>query len=121
MGENGPVIVTLFKSDTPSNQTNGVLVKGTITAADLEGPIQGKQISDLVSAMSSGETYVNVHTCITCIRVWPSLVCLADDQFLVKSLRQEDSGIAHFRLRTERDVPYSALIMLIPNLGSPST
>jgi hypothetical protein len=62
VGENGPVIVTLFKSDTPSNQTNGVLVKGTITAADLEGPMQGKQISDLVSAMSSGGTYVNVHT-----------------------------------------------------------
>jgi hypothetical protein len=62
VGENGPVIVTLFKSDTPSNQTNGVLVKGTITAADLEGPMQGKQFSDLVSAMSSGGTYVNVHT-----------------------------------------------------------
>jgi hypothetical protein len=62
VGENGPVIVTLFKSDTPSNQTNGVLVKGTITAADLEGPMQGKQISDLVSAMSSAGTYVNVHT-----------------------------------------------------------
>jgi hypothetical protein len=62
VGENGPVIVTLFKSDTPSNQTNGVLVKGTITAADLEGPMQGKQISDLVSVMSSGGTYVNVHT-----------------------------------------------------------
>jgi hypothetical protein len=56
-----------------------------------------------------------------CIRVWPSLVCLAGDQFLVKSLRQEDSGTAHFRLRTDCDVPYSALIMLIPNLGSPST
>ena len=30
--------------------------------SDLEGPMKGKEISDLVSAMSSGVTYVNVHT-----------------------------------------------------------
>ena len=35
---------------------------GTITTSDLEGPMQGKEISDLVSAMSSGVTYVNVLT-----------------------------------------------------------
>jgi hypothetical protein len=62
VGENGPVIVTLYSSDTPANQTDGVFAQGTITADDLEGSMQGKEISDLISAMSNGVTYVNVHT-----------------------------------------------------------
>lgn len=62
VGENGPVIVTLFGSDTPSDLINGLLSEGTISASDLEGPMEGKEISDLVSAMSNGVTYVNVHT-----------------------------------------------------------
>lgn len=62
VGENGPVIVTLFSSDTPTGQTNGVLSEGTISSSDLEGPMEGRDISDLVSAMSNGVTYVNVHT-----------------------------------------------------------
>ncbi len=41
---------------------NDVEAGGTITASDLVGPMQGKEISDLVSAMSSGVTYVNVLT-----------------------------------------------------------
>jgi hypothetical protein len=36
--------------------------KRSITVDDLEGPIQGEQISDMLTAMSNGETYVNVHT-----------------------------------------------------------
>lgn len=62
VGENGPIIVTLLNSDTPIDQMNGVLSEGTISAADLEGPMEGKEISDLISAMSSGVTYVNIHT-----------------------------------------------------------
>jgi hypothetical protein len=62
VGENGPVIATLYSSDTPANQTDGVFAQGTITAEDLEGSMQGKEISDLISTMSSGVTYVNVHT-----------------------------------------------------------
>jgi hypothetical protein len=62
VGENGPVIVTLFKSDTPTDQINGVLADGTFSASDLEGPMEGMELSDLVSAMSNGVTYVNVHT-----------------------------------------------------------
>lgn len=49
-GENGPVVVTLYKSDTPQS-INGKLSEGNITANLLEGPMTGKQISDLVSAM----------------------------------------------------------------------
>ncbi len=58
-GENGPVVVTLFSFDSPMSQ---VQENGTISADMLEGPMQGKQISDLAAAMSNGGAYVNVHT-----------------------------------------------------------
>ena len=58
-GENRPVVVTLFKYDTPMN---GVSENGTITADKLEGPLAGKQISDLAAAGANGTLYVNVHT-----------------------------------------------------------
>ncbi|HEX5981474.1 MAG TPA: CHRD domain-containing protein [Nitrososphaeraceae archaeon] len=60
-GENGPVVVTLYKSETPQ-PINGKLSYGNITANLLEGPMKGKQLSDLATAMSNGGTYVNVHT-----------------------------------------------------------
>jgi CHRD domain len=58
-GENGPVVVTLFKYDSPMNQVSET---GSITADKLEGPMAGKQLSDLATAMNNGETYVNIHT-----------------------------------------------------------
>jgi CHRD domain len=58
-GENGPIVVTLFKYDTPMNE---VSENGTITADKLEGPMAGKQISDLATAGANGTLYVNVHT-----------------------------------------------------------
>jgi hypothetical protein len=61
VGENGPVVVTLYKSDTPQ-PINGKLAYGNITANLLEGPMKGKQLSDLATTMSNGSTYVNVHT-----------------------------------------------------------
>jgi hypothetical protein len=61
-GQNGPVLVTLFNNPTPSAMTNGELAKGTITATNLEGPLAGKQITDLISMIKSGGTYANVHT-----------------------------------------------------------
>lgn len=36
--------------------------KGKIASSDLQGPLAGKQISDLVNIMKNGGTYVNVHT-----------------------------------------------------------
>ena len=41
---------------------DGVLGKGTIRATDLVGPLEGMTLEDLLEAMDSGETYVNVHT-----------------------------------------------------------
>lgn len=61
-GENGDVVVTLFKSDSPTGPKDGALAEGNFTATDLEGPMKGKTLSDLVTAMKNGETYVNVHT-----------------------------------------------------------
>jgi CHRD domain len=61
-GENGPPIVPLYKSDSPSGQISGVLVKGNATADTFQGPMAGKQLIDLVNAMQNGETYINIHT-----------------------------------------------------------
>lgn len=58
-GENGDVLVTLFSYD-PSQ--DDVVETETITADDLEGPMTGAPLSDLMDAMENGEAYVNVHT-----------------------------------------------------------
>jgi CHRD domain len=64
-GENGPVVAGLFNpamNGPPTGAVNGQLSKGTITAADLQGPLAGKQISDLINMLKTGGAYVNVHT-----------------------------------------------------------
>jgi hypothetical protein len=58
-GENGDIIVTLF---TFNPGQNGVFVNGTIAANILEGPMQGKTVGDLIDAVKSNNTYVNLHT-----------------------------------------------------------
>ena len=37
-------------------------IRGNITDTDLTGPMQGKTLSDLISAIKNGDTYTNVHT-----------------------------------------------------------
>ena len=61
-GANGPVVAFLYGPVTPSGTTNGVLAEGTITEADLLGPLAGAELGDLIAAMEAGHTYVNVHT-----------------------------------------------------------
>lgn len=67
-GVNGPIVVWLYPSTTPvpgpfgAGRTNGVLAEGTITAANLVGPLAGHPLADLVTAMSTGHAYVNLHT-----------------------------------------------------------
>jgi hypothetical protein len=60
--EAGPVIAMLFNASTPTGPTTGGLVEGSITSANLEGPLQGKQLSDLIALIQNGQAYVNVHT-----------------------------------------------------------
>ena len=58
-GENGPIVATLFKYDSPMNK---VSENGTITADKLEGPMAGKQLSDYIAAGANGSLYINIHT-----------------------------------------------------------
>ncbi|MGN6631473.1 MAG: CHRD domain-containing protein [Nitrososphaeraceae archaeon] len=61
-GVNGPVVAVLFKSNSPTGPENGALSQGNITSDKLEGPLKGKQVSDLVKLVEDGNTYSNVHT-----------------------------------------------------------
>lgn len=62
-GVNGPVVAFLY-GPVPAGggSSNGVIAQGTITAANLVGPLPGQPLSALIAAMSAGNTYVNVHT-----------------------------------------------------------
>ena len=88
VGTNGDVLVTLFKSkgndaklfdddddsilpelspkisdiSSTTQRSSSFSASGNVQASDLTGPLAGKTINDLVSAMQSGNTYVNVHT-----------------------------------------------------------
>jgi hypothetical protein len=61
-GVNGPVLAFLCggggKPACPS--TGGVT--GTLTSADLRGPLMGQPLSALVAEMATGNTYTNAHT-----------------------------------------------------------
>jgi hypothetical protein len=65
---NGPIVVWLYPSTAPvpgplgSGRHDGVLAKGTFTAANLVGPLAGHPLSDLIAAIRAGNAYVNVHT-----------------------------------------------------------
>jgi hypothetical protein len=67
-GVNGPIVVWLYPSTNPvagplgSGRHDGILAQGTITAANLVGPLAGHSLSDLVNALNTGNAYVNVHT-----------------------------------------------------------
>jgi aldose sugar dehydrogenase len=62
-GMNGDVVATLFGPVAPDGgRENGRLVRGTITAADLEGPLAGQSLSALIDRIEMGLIYVNVHT-----------------------------------------------------------
>ena len=52
----------LFNASTPSGPIIGDLTEGSITSADLMGPLQGQELSDLITLMENGQAYVNVHT-----------------------------------------------------------
>lgn len=64
---NGPVVLWLYPSGPPplliSGPYDGLLSSGTVTAANLVGPLAGLlTMTDLYDAMRTDNTYVNVHT-----------------------------------------------------------
>ena len=62
IGQNGDPIVDLLKTGEKSNEAGGVLIKGNFTASDLEGSLNGKDLSALQSAMAGNQTFVNIMT-----------------------------------------------------------
>jgi hypothetical protein len=62
-GANGPIVAFLYGLVPPAGgRQTGVLSTGTITAANLVGPLAGHPLSDLLDAIRSGNAYANVHT-----------------------------------------------------------
>jgi hypothetical protein len=65
-GKEGPVVATLYplggSPPVKAGKFSGNLAKGVITAANLEGPLKGKPLSDLLQEIQSGNAYVKVHT-----------------------------------------------------------
>lgn len=62
-GQNGDVLVNLSKSKSAKNPDNPeIQLTGTITKDDLQGPLKGRELSDLLIVMRNGQAYVNAHT-----------------------------------------------------------
>lgn len=68
-GSNGPIVVWLYPSTDDEALTPptgpldpGTIAEGTITAADLVGPLAGHPLDDLIDALNGGTAYVNLHT-----------------------------------------------------------
>jgi hypothetical protein len=67
---NGSLLAQVFnpyanhngKSGIPTGKVNGVLSSGTITSDDLDGPLVGKKITDLISLMKHGKAFVEIRT-----------------------------------------------------------
>jgi len=58
-GENGLIVFTLFRPDAPVDQ---VSENETISEDEFVGPLKGKSISDLTTALGNGSIYANIHT-----------------------------------------------------------
>jgi CHRD domain len=65
-GQSGEVAVWLYPDKAPpilkAGVFNGILAQGTITAANLQGPLANGSVKDLVDKIMKGLAYVNVHT-----------------------------------------------------------
>ena len=63
-GQNGDIVVTLTKNKSAKGNESppNIGFSGNITKDDLQGPLKDKELTDLVSLMSDGNAYVNVHT-----------------------------------------------------------
>jgi CHRD domain len=62
VGVNAPVGVTLFMAAAAGGRTDGILAEATVTAPDVGNACGWTNLAAVVSALASGNTYVNVHT-----------------------------------------------------------
>jgi hypothetical protein len=63
-GTSGAMILTLYGGPTRRGVFSGVLAQGSFTAANLQGPLKGKKVSDLVALIKSGKVYLNAGTSV---------------------------------------------------------
>lgn len=56
--ENGDIVVPLSTDGLNAGESS----EGTFDADDLEGPLEGQEMSDLIQLIEDDEAYVNVHT-----------------------------------------------------------
>lgn len=61
-GENGETVADLLKDSKKNGIKMETSIRGNITSSDLKGPLKGKMIAELISAMSNGNTYVSIDT-----------------------------------------------------------
>lgn len=65
-GGSGPPAVWLYPSAPPQQEIpgrfQGVLASGGFDAGDFVGPLDGMTVQDLVTRITTGRAYVNVHT-----------------------------------------------------------
>jgi hypothetical protein len=61
-GQNGDMIVDLLNNSKKNKIKLGIAIRGNITGSDLIGPMKGNSTETLLSAISSGGTYVDIHT-----------------------------------------------------------
>ncbi len=61
-GANGVIIADLLKSANFENSTQRMIIIGNVSAADLQGPMKGKTIADLQSAINALGIYLDLHT-----------------------------------------------------------
>jgi hypothetical protein len=60
--ENGPIVVNLFIPAKATGKVSGTLAQSSINSTSLIGPLQGRQMPDLINLIKTGQAYVNVHT-----------------------------------------------------------
>jgi hypothetical protein len=62
MGQGGAPIALIKITASKAGKFSGTLAKGKITEQELMTSYKGKTLKDLIAAMKSGDTYINVHT-----------------------------------------------------------
>jgi hypothetical protein len=61
-GQNGDVVAVLAGNKSATGGNSTISLSGNITKDELQGPLKGKEVSNLVSQMKNSSIYVNVHT-----------------------------------------------------------
>jgi hypothetical protein len=61
-GQSGEVIANLFVGPKKAGPFTGTLCEGSLRVADLKGPLAGRTMEAMISALRAGSTYVQVRT-----------------------------------------------------------